>query len=712
MAKISLAGFKDPVRRPRYIIWTGVVVLVLAAFVIVALGVTSSYWFCANGCHKVQDDTITAYDNSSHSKISCMACHMPVNANPIIFVLHKAEALGELYLTATGKYEIPLNGESHLALEFNPENCTQCHSDNRVITPSPGIIIDHAVHEEEQVTCTMCHNRVAHNEDGIEFINTDPESGELNAGHVNFMGMTACFRCHGLEADAEAPGACAKCHPKGFQLKPPSHLEAGFYPKKHAELALEAKAVVDEALAEGEGAEGEATEGEEATGAAEPEESEEGTESSSLGVEEAAASSGEENPWVEEMPSVHEVNYCSTCHLESFCTNCHGMEMPHPAEFKEPKDPKDPQGHPVLSKTKADKCDLCHLTTKTKYLFCNNCHHGTASDWTYDPKVAWGTQHAQAVTKNGVAGCLEQCHEKKFCLDCHTKQQPVPTSHKAADWLRKSAAAIGVHAESFNAQPDSCAICHGEGAPNKNKFCFGCHKLEVPHPQDFKQFHSKTGKAKPDVCANCHTYKELCSDCHHKGAVDGKPWQTVHGGVVNTGGAAACFEKCHKQDFCVACHTTKKVVPASHAPANWTRRAALTVPALHPATWEKTPDNCTYCHGVGTPTTNKFCMGCHKLEMPHPAGFGPPEGAKPTLDNGGAHAQGFKDKKLNKATCTNCHTQAFCDNCHHQYTAAERWVLAHPDTVAKSGAEACFDCHQETFCSYCHVRQAAKILGN
>lgn len=710
MAKISLAGFKDPVRRPRYIIWTGVVVLLLAAFVIVALGVTSTYWFCANGCHKVQDDTITAYDNSSHSKVSCMACHMPVNADPITFVLHKAEALGELYLTATGKYEIPLNGESSLALEFNPENCTQCHSENRVITASAGIIIDHAVHEEKEVTCTMCHNRVAHNEDGIEFVNTDPASGELNAGHTDFMTMTACFRCHGLEADAEAPGACAKCHPKGFQLKPPSHLEAGFYPKKHAEMALEAQAAVEEAAAEG--AEGEATEGEEATEGAEPAESEEGTESSSLGVEEAAASSGEENPWVEEMPAVDEVNYCSTCHLESFCTNCHGMDMPHPAEFKEPKDPKDPEGHPVLSKTKAAKCDMCHQTKKTNFLFCNNCHHGTASDWTYNPKIAWETQHAQAVTKNGVAGCLEKCHEKKFCLDCHTNKQPLPTSHTAADWLRKDAAAIGVHAESFNAQPDSCAICHGEGAPNKNKFCFGCHKLEVPHPQEFKQFHSKTGKAKPEVCANCHTYKELCSDCHHKGAVDGTPWQTVHGGVVNQSGAAACFEKCHKQDFCVACHTAKKVVPASHAPANWTRRTDLNTPALHPATWEKTPDNCTYCHGVGTPTTNKFCMGCHKLEMPHPAGYGPPEGAKPTKDNGGAHAQGFKDKKLNKATCANCHTQAFCDNCHHQYTAAERWVTAHPDTVAKSGAEACFDCHQETFCSYCHVRQAAKILGN
>ncbi len=109
---------------------------------ILALGVTSSYWFCADVCHKVQDDTITAYNNSSHSQVNCMACHMPANADPLTFMLHKVEALGELYLTATGNYEIPLNGESHLAMdgEHMPSTqCTQCHSDNRIPTPTKGV---------------------------------------------------------------------------------------------------------------------------------------------------------------------------------------------------------------------------------------------------------------------------------------------------------------------------------------------------------------------------------------------------------------------------------------------------------------------------------------------------------------------------------------------------------------------------------------------
>ena len=126
---------------------------------------TSTYWFCANGCHKVQDDTIAAYQASTHNKVSCMACHMPVGADPVTFILHKAEALGELYMTVTNNYELPLNGQSMVSLEMPSKQCTQCHTTNREITPTSGIIIDHKVHAEQDVQCPECHNRVAHNDD-------------------------------------------------------------------------------------------------------------------------------------------------------------------------------------------------------------------------------------------------------------------------------------------------------------------------------------------------------------------------------------------------------------------------------------------------------------------------------------------------------------------------------------------------------------------
>jgi cytochrome c-type protein NapC len=687
MVRVSLAGFKDPVRRPRFIIWTGVAVLLMAAFMIVALGVTSSYWFCANGCHKVQDDTIIAYDASSHSEISCMACHMPVNADPVTFMLHKVEALGELYLTVTNKYELPLNAHSHVSMEMPSKQCTQCHSSNRIVTPSATILIDHDIHAEEGVTCTLCHNRVAHPED-FELVGKDPVTGTTSK-HEDFMEMTACFRCHGLEEGAKAPGACASCHPKTFQLKPESHLAEDFYPAKHAEMAMEALEQVA-AAHENEEPSGEAT----GTQGAQ-----ESTETSFLGLlERAYASGGEASEWAGQLPAVGEVFSCGTCHAETFCTNCHGMEMPHSEEFKTKE-------HPELVKTKADKCDLCHGIKKTGNAFCNECHHGPESTWEYDTKAPWSKQHAKAVTANGPEGCVEACHETKYCYDCHNKLKPIPASHKAPDWLRKKAEDIGVHAEVFKAQPTSCEICHGADMPNKNKFCSGCHALELPHPQDFKKFHSKTGKDKPQVCANCHTFKELCSDCHHKGAKDGTPWARVHGGVVNEGGAASCFEKCHEDKYCAACHASSNVVPASHNANNWVKRAALDKPAAHTQTYEKAADSCVYCHGAGKPDKNKFCMGCHKLVMPHPSGYGA-EGK----GNGGAHAEGFKDKKLDRKLCANCHAQAACDGCHHGYTGAKRWVNYHPATVESSGAQPCFDCHEETYCSYCHVRRAQEFI--
>lgn len=690
MARFSLiGGFKNPKTRPRYIIWTGVAALVMVAVVIVALGVTSTYWFCAEGCHKVQDDSINAYNASSHSKISCMACHMPVNSDPVTFLLHKMKALGELYLTVTNNFELPLNPHSHVSQsdEMTAKQCTQCHNlETREITPGEGIIIDHGAHEEAEVMaaaeeeyfneiqCTWCHNRIAHNEEEAPPVLKHPTTGEETHPHENFMEMTACFRCHTLTDESyserwKAPGACAKCHPEDFELKPANHGEEGFYPVKHGEMARDEKEHNAEVTHE----------------------------------VEVLAEEGDHFP----LPQVGEVFYCGTCHVEAeFCMNCHGMEMPHSDAFKEPTEEAAAEGHPEVAKAKFDKCVLCHNPAKT--FFCDNCHHGEKSNWEFDAKQPWRAQHAKTVTKNGVAGCLEVCHEAKFCADCHKTLKKAPSSHAAKDWLRKPEAEIGVHAANHNAEPTACEVCHGPKAPNGNNFCKGCHKYELPHPEEFREFHAATGKKAPATCQYCHTFTEVCSNCHHEGATNKTPWQKVHGGVVNKDGAASCLEKCHKAEYCVACHTSKRVIPASHKGA-WTRDPSEKQ-AVHAATFGKQPESCEYCHGKNSPNGNKFCKGCHKVDMPHPDGFGPGEGVKPTADNGGAHAEAFQKKQTSVAVCNNCHVGTFCNGCHHGYTAKQPWVNYHPTVVKKDGATPCFDCHEETYCSFCHVRRAQEFL--
>ncbi|HZL06971.1 MAG TPA: hypothetical protein VFE45_16385, partial [Coriobacteriia bacterium] len=319
MAKIPLVGgFKDPVRRPRYLIWSGVVILALAAFVVVAFGATSTYFFCNELCHSIQDDAMNTYRMGSHNMVNCLSCHEPVNADPLTFAYYKAKAgIIGAYQLYTKTNETPLNAHSKLALNehhMGSEQCTQCHSSNRVITASEGIIINHEVHEENEIHCTICHNRVAHPEDNYEMVNKNPRTGDVSAKHADFMTMTGCFRCHSLtdeerDSGKTAPGACSTCHPADFELKPANHKEDGFYPAGHAKLAA---APVDRATGRPdlEVTPGEAAETSEPTGGQEGES--EGGESGYSGPV-----SGDH---IFRITKVEDVDYCATCHVkETFC---------------------------------------------------------------------------------------------------------------------------------------------------------------------------------------------------------------------------------------------------------------------------------------------------------------------------------------------------------------------------------------------------------
>jgi hypothetical protein len=702
MPKISLAGFKDPASRPRFIIWALAAVLVIAGVMIPVLGVTSTRWFCAEGCHKVQDDTITAYQHSAHSEISCMACHMPVNANPVIFLIHKAEALGELAQTVTNSYELPLNAESEVALTMTEDKCTQCHSPaTRKFTPSEGIKIDHKVHAEKAVTCTLCHNRTAHVED-FPLTLKNPETGEPNTKHADFMMMTACFRCHGQEEKAPAPGTCAACHPAGFDLRPPSHEATGAFVAKHGEIALEVEKEVKKTLAE--------TGQQIVTGERKAE------------FEEASKENAAKHEMVGEIiPPVGAINECGTCHKDAFCLACHGTPMPHSKEFKEPKEIKDPKGHPAVSKVMPEKCVMCH--TEKNPNFCNECHHGKKIDYPYDPAQPWTQQHPKAVEKSGLKSCLGTCHVVKFCADCHTANKVFPASHKQQFWTHpqtptvtkygsEAASATALHSVTAQKSTEQCEVCHGPGGLNA-PYCAGCHKLEMPHSKEFKQFHAKTGRQDPKVCLNCHTWPELCSNCHHVGSTTTSPWMKVHGTSVTQNGATGCVEKCHKQADCVACHTSRKVVPGSHKTPGF-----IKIPGAergtHAALYKKDSTVCTYCHAgdAATLPNSPFCKNCHKVDMPHPSGFGMKDpAAAPSIENAGTHAQLITSGQATQASCLKCHEPASCNACHHKGSVSDQpWMRYHPTVVKASGAEACFACHKETYCSNCHVNLAKRGL--
>ncbi len=161
------------------------------------------------------------------------------------------------------------------------------------------------------------------------------------------MKMEGCFRCHSREPDGRAPGDCYLCHPPNFKLVPESHETTNFYNK--------------------------------------------------YGASDGHWKLYEQRP-----------DYCPTCHTKQFCTDCHGIEMPHPEGFEE--------DHGEAGNKNPQVCANCHAKSAeaAKGLeFCNACHHSEG-----DPARPWLPQHDVVVREKGTAPCFD-CHSPTYCARCH-----------------------------------------------------------------------------------------------------------------------------------------------------------------------------------------------------------------------------------------------------------------------------------------------------
>lgn len=392
----SSSLLKDPAARPRLILWLLSLLFAFAAFFVVSQMVTSTKWFCNDVCHVVHQDNAAQYFSSSHAEVSCIACHYPVGLGPIAFTLDRVDKLLDIPPTITGDFEMPLNGDSHLALTIPDEQCTQCHSlATREVTPTKGIRINHDIHTQNGVVCAACHNRVAHPEKGYEF--------QLpgNGPKADFMTMTACYRCHSLTMESPSgywgPGECNKCHTEGFDLIPPSHDEAGWYTERgesagHASAAKAEASRTAEAQAEWEAEKDEFYE---------------------KGPRLLVRLAGIDESLKTDVPPPGTIDECFTCHIRAeFCDACHGVEVPHTAEFV--------SGHGTgLSPTRdASSCGVCHNDTgkpANDPYTCTLCHHPA-----FDPTVGtpWQRQHDDNVKASGSGPCFE-CHDRDYCADCH-----------------------------------------------------------------------------------------------------------------------------------------------------------------------------------------------------------------------------------------------------------------------------------------------------
>lgn len=113
-------------------------------------------------------------------------------------------------------------------------------------------------------------------------------------------------------------------------------------------------------------------------------------------------------------PKVKDIGItCTGCHntdTTQRCVNCHGLSLPHTAEFK--------KHHPMQAEALNGLCYKCHWEKMTENRMCG-CHsegeiHGLPDKWYYEHRT---------VAKNNGAGC--NCHGLNFCGRCHDNPQSI-----------------------------------------------------------------------------------------------------------------------------------------------------------------------------------------------------------------------------------------------------------------------------------------------
>ncbi len=84
--------------------------------------------FCGETCHTVMQPEFTAYQDSPHSRVACVDCHIGPGAS--WFVKSKLDGLRQVWHTAIGTYAKPIGTPLH-TLRPARETCEQCHWPNK-----------------------------------------------------------------------------------------------------------------------------------------------------------------------------------------------------------------------------------------------------------------------------------------------------------------------------------------------------------------------------------------------------------------------------------------------------------------------------------------------------------------------------------------------------------------------------------------------------
>jgi hypothetical protein len=117
-----------------------------------AITYMDSVTFCGKTCHTVMQPEFAAYQNSPHSRVECVACHIGPGAS--WFVQSKLSGMGQVFAVILNNYPRPIPTPVH-NLRPARETCEACHWPQKFVQDRLQVIGKYADDEHNTLTKTV-----------------------------------------------------------------------------------------------------------------------------------------------------------------------------------------------------------------------------------------------------------------------------------------------------------------------------------------------------------------------------------------------------------------------------------------------------------------------------------------------------------------------------------------------------------------------------
>ena len=129
-----------------------------------AVSYMDSVTFCGQTCHTVMQPEYTAYQNSPHSNVECVKCHIGPGAS--WFVRSKLSGVGQVFAVTFNTYPRPIPTPVH-NLRPARETCEACHWPQKYGSDRIRVITRYAEDENNSATKTVMLVKVGGGNNGI-----------------------------------------------------------------------------------------------------------------------------------------------------------------------------------------------------------------------------------------------------------------------------------------------------------------------------------------------------------------------------------------------------------------------------------------------------------------------------------------------------------------------------------------------------------------